>query len=205
MARKRRIRGFAAPELFRIGRPLGMALAILSLVVLASGVGRAQKDVPFEYRIKASFLYNFTKFVTWPPKTFDGDAAPLKIAIVGDDPFGSALDDLVSRTAIHERKLVIERRNWNQDLRQFQVLFISRSEQRHLDAILSGIKGASVLTVFEIEQFSARGGMIGFVFVQDRVHFEINQDAAIQARLAISSRLLTLATNLRSQSTSPGD
>lgn len=197
------IRGLSSPEVPRFRRALGMIPGIFLLAALFPNVARAQKEVPLEYRVKATFLYNFTKFVTWPPETFAAEDAPLKIAIVGEDPFASALDDLASRVPVHQRALVIERRNWNQDLRHCQVLFISRSEKRRLNAILSGLKGASVLTVSEIEHFSDLGGMIGFVFDQDQVRFEINLDAAVQARLQLSSRLLMLATTVRKQSSPP--
>jgi hypothetical protein len=191
------IRGFGSPEVPRFRRALGVIPGIFLLVTLFPNVAHAQKEVPLEYRLKATFLCNFTKFVTWPPETLAAEDAPLKITIVGEDPFGSALDDLVSKAPAHQRPLVIERRNWSQDLRHCQVLFISRSEKRRLNAILSGLKGASVLTASEIEHFSDLGGMIGFVFDQDRVRFEINLEVAVQARLQLSSPLLMLATTVR--------
>jgi hypothetical protein len=179
-------------------------LQILLLLTLFPDMCHAQKEVPLEYRVKATFLYNFTKFVTWPPDTFLGADPVLKIAIVGEDPFGSVLDELASHAPASGPKLVIEHRNWNQDLRGCHMVFISRSEKNHLKGILAGIKGASTLTVSEIEQFAASGGMIGFVFDHDQVRFEINLDAATQAGLEISSRLLSLATSVRQHSAQSG-
>jgi uncharacterized protein DUF4154 len=184
------IRGLATPAVLRGRGAVGAALVILSWMTACPNLCRAQKEVPLEYRVKATFLYNFTKF----------EDAALKVTIVGEDPFGPVLDELASSAPNHGRKLVIERRNWNQDLRRCHVLFISRSEKRHLNAILSNIKGASILTVSDLEQFSAAGGMIGFVFDGEQVRFEINLNAASQARLEISSRLLTLAASVRQQS-----
>ena len=194
------IRGFATSAVLHIGRAPAVALLILSWIALFPFAGRAQKEVPLEYRVKATFLYNFTKFVTWPPESFPSEDSALKITVVGEDPFGPVLDELAYSTPGRGRKLVIERRNWNQDLRRCHVLFISRSEKRHLNAIHFNIKGASILTVSDLEQFSAAGGMIGFVFDGEQVRFEINLNAASQARLEISSRLLTLAASVRQQS-----
>jgi YfiR/HmsC-like len=175
------------------------------LLTLFSGVCLAQKDVPLEYRVKATFLYNFTKFVTWPLDALLGEDPPLKIVIVGDDPFGPVLDELASNATPHGPRLVIERRSRNQDLRHCHILFISRSEKRHLKEILASVKGASVLTVSEIDQFAESGGMIGFVFDQDQVRFEINLDAATQARVEISSRLLSLAISVRHRPSQSGN
>lgn len=172
------------------------------LLTLFSNVCLAQKDVPLEYRVKATFLYNFTKFVTWPPDTLLGEDPPLKIVIVGDDPFGAVLDELASNATAHGPRLVVERRSRNQHC---HILFISRSEKRHFKEILASIKGASILTVSEIEQFAESGGMIGFVFDQDQVRFEINLDAATQAHLEISSRLLSLATRVHQHSGQSGN
>jgi hypothetical protein len=199
------IHGLGTPHVLRIRGAVGAALLILSWMTVYPNICGAQKEIPLEYRVKATFLYNFTKFVTWPAETFAAEDAELRVTIVGEDPFGQVLDELASSAPSHGRKLVIERRTWNQDLRRSQVLFISRSEKRHLNAILANLKGASVLTVSEIEQFSESGGMIGFIFEQDQIRFEINLDAAVEARLEISSRLLALASHVHRRSAASAD
>jgi YfiR/HmsC-like len=156
-----------------------------------------------EYEVKARYLYSFPLFVEWPQQTFRAPNAPFVLGIVGRDPFGKELDGLASNGTLHGRKVIVEHLSRDQDLRQCQVLFISRSEKDHLDAILSKLAGGSVLTVSEIEGFSSSGGMIGLVFDDDRVRFEINLDTTAEAGLIISAKLSSLARTVRRGASMP--
>jgi hypothetical protein len=98
---------------------------------------------------------------------------------------------------LHGRRIVIQRLKRDQDLRQCQLLFISRSEKDHVGSILAKLAGGTVLTVSEIEGFSTTGGVIGLVFDDDRVRFEINLDNAASAGLTISAKLSSLARTVR--------
>jgi hypothetical protein len=150
-----------------------------------------------EYEVKARYLYNFPLFVEWPEQAFRTPDAPFVLGIVGRDPFGPALDVLASNGTLHGRKVIVQHLSRGQDLRHCQVLFISRSEKDHLSAILAKLAGGNVLTVSEIEGFSSSGGIIGLVFDDDRVRFEINLDAAAGAGLTISAKLSSLARTVR--------
>jgi hypothetical protein len=161
------------------------------------GLMKAQATVPLEYQVKATFLYNFSKLTEWPPETFSENTAELVIGIVGEDPFGGAIEKLAEDERQHGRKLVIKRLRWNEELKPCHVLFVSRSEKKHLRAILANVDGAGVLTVSEIEGFAASGGMIEFVFDDNRIRFDINREAALRGNLKISSRLLALAHTVR--------
>ena len=145
--------------------------------------------------MKAAFLYNFAKFVEWPG---DPDAS-LILGILGDDPFGAAIDQLVAGKTVNGRALAVKRLKWGQDLRQCQILFISSSEQKRLPQIIASLRGASVLTVGETDAFLSSGGIIRFVLEGSKVRFEINAGAAEQAHLKLSSKLLALAKNVTGQ------
>jgi hypothetical protein len=148
-----------------------------------------------EYQVKAAFLYNFAKFVEWPSEAFGGSNAPLVIGVVGDDPFGGALDQAINGKSIGGHSLLVRRLRWGQDLRSCQILYISSSERKHLSQIIQSLRGASVLTVGDMGDFNQHGGMINFVLEASRVRFEINSRGADQAGLRISSKLLTLSRN----------
>ena len=180
----------------RHGAILPAAVAAF-LICAWVGLIKAQATVPLEYQVKATFLYNFSKLTEWPSETFSENAAELVIGIVGEDPFGGAIDKLAADERQHGRKLVIKRLRWDQELKPCHVLFVSRSEKKHLRAILANVDGAGVLTVSEIEGFAASGGMIEFVFDDNRIRFDINREAALRANLKISSRLLALAHTVR--------
>ena len=168
-------------------------LMILGLLGTLSTVVQAQSAN--EYQVKAAFLYNFAKFVEWPSDAFGGGNAQLVIGVVGDDPFGGALDQAINGKTVNGRALVVRRLKWGQDLRSCHVLFISSSERKHLTQIIQSVKGASVLTVGDMGQFNQEGGIINFILAARQVRFEINSRGADQARLRISSKLMALAKN----------
>jgi hypothetical protein len=146
-----------------------------------------------EYRVKAAFLYNFAKFVEWPPQAFLSANTPLVICVLGQNPFGRSLDEAVDGKVVEDRKLVVRQ---FADIRQVSgchILFVSSSERKYLRAILGDLKESGVLTVGETEGFTAEGGVITLWLEGDRVRFEINLDAASRQKLRISSRLLSLA------------
>ena len=146
-----------------------------------------------EYQVKAAFLYNFTKFTDWPPRVFSSSNAPIFIGIVGEDPFGKTIDDVVSGEVVAGHPLVVKRLRAEDDLRSCHVLFISRSEKERLPEVLRQLKGTPVLSVSEISGFAEQGGMVNFQLANKTVKMEINQAAAEHAGLQISAKLLKLA------------
>src|SRR6185503_11482421 len=133
-----------------------------------------------EYQVKAAFLYNFAKFVDWPPDAFGYSSAPLVIGVVGDDRFGGALDQAINGKSIGGRALIVRRLKWGQDLRSCHILFISSSEQKRLPQIIQSLRGASVLTVGDMGQFNQQGGIINLILEANKVRFEINSRGADQ-------------------------
>lgn len=166
-------------------------LFLLFVLLTSASSNEVKAQAANEYQVKAAFILNFAKFVDWPSDAF-GDGGVLVVGIVGDDPFGGALDQLNGNTA-NGRRLRIRRFRRGDDLRGCQILFISNSEGRQLGKIIDSIRGASVLTIGEMQHFNQSGGMIRFVIHNNKVRFEINAAAAGQARLRISSKLLALS------------
>lgn len=171
-------------------------LQLLLVVILLGGcsLASAADDSPTrEFQIKAAFLYNFAQFVDWPPESFEGPESPLIIAVLGMDPFGAFLDDLVRGERVNGRPLVIRRFPTVEDLGRCHVLFVSGSEGRNLERIVERLQGESVLTVCDWEAFARQGAMVWFVMERNRVRLRINLDAAKNAGLTISSKLLRSA------------
>ena len=146
-----------------------------------------------EYRVKAAFLFNFAKFVEWPAQAFKTSADPIAICVVGQNLFGSALNDAVSGKTVDGRTFLVRQISGDQPTTGCQILFISSSERKRFHAILGEIKTSGVLTVGETEDFTTEGGIINFKIEAGRVCLQVNVDAADQARLRISSKLLNLA------------
>jgi len=165
---------------------------LLSIHLIAAPDGLAQQGLS-EYQVKAAYLFNFLKFVEYPSASFADPLAPIVIGVVGDDPFGSALPQVVIGKTVQGRDLVIRVYRIGEDLRGAHILFISASERKKIPMILSSLRGSSVLTVSDTAGFLDAGGMIQFLNEDSRVRFAINVDATSRAKLKMSSKLLTLA------------
>ena len=174
-------------------RTAGSFLFVLVAGALFCAIAGAQSDQPSEYAVKAAFLFNFTKFVEWPERTFSGPQAPIVIGIIGDDPFGDSLMRIVAGQKAQGRAILIAKYRRGDDLRRSQILFISASERLRSAEILASLQDASVLTVSDIDGFAEAGGTMQFVVQENRVRFVVNLDAATQSKLRVSAKLLALA------------
>jgi hypothetical protein len=168
-------------------------LAVLVCAHIVAAPNAHAQDALSEYQVKAAYLFNFLKFVEYPTESFADPLAPIVIGVVGEDPFGNALPQVVTGKTVQGRDLVIRIYRAGEDLRGAHILFISASERKRLPMILSSLRGSSVLTVADTEGFLDAGGMIQFLSENDRVRFAINVDATSRARLKMSSKLLSLA------------
>jgi hypothetical protein len=173
---------------------LALMCTIPFLFVISNSIAlTAQTKSANEYQVKAAFLYNFVKFVDWPPTAFSDAKQPLDICVYGHDPFGAALEDALLGKAVGERRVGLGRAMQFQDLAGCHVVFVSASAHESATDLANRLKGRAVLLVGESDGFAASGGTIQFTFEDNRVHFVINPDAADRAGLKISSKLLALA------------
>lgn len=169
-------------------------LAILTALLLSGLIpGVAGANEFDEYAVKAAYLYNFAKYVEWPPGTFASADAPLLICIAGDDPFGDALAAL-SGKMIENHPVKVRPLAVTTDLNPCHIVFVSRAEQGRLKTLLAKLARQPILTVSDISDFAQAGGMIGLIEADQRIRFSINLNATRQADLKLSSQLLKLAT-----------
>ena len=184
----------ALPGRLRSGLALAAAVLLLACVSVTSYPARAAAAEPLEYQVKAAFLLNFTKFVQWPASAFADENSPVAICILGEDPFGNALNEMVKGEALNGRQLVVQRIRRAPEPKSCQVLFVAKSEKDAARTLAD--LGTGVLTVGEGEKFLRDGGMIAFVIQDRRVRFDIDQAAAAKARLTLSSRLMNVARSV---------
>jgi YfiR/HmsC-like len=184
--------------------PQCLAMVIAIFVLLRVPVLRAQQPRVSEYQVKATYLYNFARFVEWPAKIATAKSDSFAICVLGQDPFGKILDDTVAGETIGSKAVLAKRLSKPQDAVSCRVLYISSSEDSRLKEILALLEKAGVLTVSDIPQFSRRGGMIQFVLDGNKIRFEVNLASAEDAGLSLSSELLKVAITVRRNS-QPGD
>src|SRR5258706_6597553 len=154
----------------------GPAMALLNAVtVLISALLVVQGQRASEYQLKAVFLFNFSQFVDWQPAAAQ---TPLLIGILGDDPFGTFLDETVRGERVGERPIEIRRYRQLADIDTCNILFISRSENDRVEEILKAVQTRPILTVSDGDDFAKRGGMIQFRTDKTRIRLRINLEAA---------------------------
>jgi hypothetical protein len=169
----------------------------LMIMVIAAGYSANGQAID-EYQMKAAFIYNFAKFVEWPPNAFRSTTEPLAICILGEDPFGHSLDETVQAKSIEGRAFLVRRISGPDQATGCQIVFVSNSERRQFSSIITRVSTSGVLTVGESEGFAAQGGVINFKLENERrIRLEINLSAARGANLRISSKLLSLALIVR--------
>ncbi len=168
-------------------------VGVLVATILFSSVHTgAENDISLEYRVKAAFLLNFCKFVSWPESSFQESNGHLNLCVLGDNPFGEAMDALSGKT-VRGRKLRIQYATDTQSMKDCHLLFVSKSMATRKDEIIAQLKRKPIVTVGDMEDFAQRGGMINFFMYNKKIRFEINPVAASIAGIDISSQLLKIA------------
>ncbi len=169
---------------------LNLAIALL-LLLCGSTVSGGQAIS--ESQVKAAYLYNFAKLVEWPATDFASPEDPIRFCILDDPAFESELNHVITGKNISGRPLSVVAVRDAEKSRGCQILFINSSHEKHLSQILTSLQNTSVLTVGETKGFVEQGGIINFINQNDRVQFQVNDKAAKQAGIHISSRLLVVA------------
>ena len=169
------------------------ATAVALLIAAGLLGGRVALAAPTAPQVEAVFLFYFSQFVDWPAGAFADQSAPIVIGVLGDDPFGGALDQAVANERVNGRPVVVRRVKSVADTTGCHILYISSSESPQLAQILGALKGRDVLTVSDVDHFVESGGMIRFVLIDQHVRLVINPQAAQSAGLKLSSKLLRAA------------
>src|SRR5579871_658012 len=192
--------GMPTNSMRRSDRPSGCqlrsalgALWLWSLLALPA-VAQTTASVPrTEYEVKALCVLNFAKYVEWPAGELPQTNSPIRIGVLGEGQMGRSLQAAVAGKSVEGHPFLAVTIVHDEDCSQCQILFISASEKKRQAEVLGRLKGSAILTVGESDQFIQSGGVINFIKKDGKVRFEVDLDAARQAHLQISSRLLTLA------------
>ncbi len=182
-----------------ISRPrFRRSVVLLSMIVLwllrAVSIVHAQQ--PSEFQLKATYLYNFGKFVEWPPWAVATQNQMFNVCVIGEDPFGPTLDKTFENEHIAGKNAAARRISKAAEALSCSILFVSSSENGHVKEILSAVDRNGVLTVSDLPEFVKLGGMIQFVLDGSRIRFQINRGIAENSGLKLSSELLRVAAKV---------
>lgn len=156
----------------------------------------AEASTAKEYKVKAAFIYNFTKFIKWPEDTFTATDEPIVIGFINKNPFGNELEKTLGTRTMQEHPFVIRRVKDAEDAKGVHLLFVSFEDAGETIALLRTIENESILTIGETKGFAARGGIIEFVIDKDKVRFNLNVTAAKKAGLSVNARMQALAKKI---------
>lgn len=159
---------------------------------LGLGVAMSATAGPDEAEIKAAFVYNFAKFVEWPPASFSRPDAGLDLCINGHDNVEAELRQLEGREA-QGRRLHLRAVNTVAELDGCHVLYVARGDSGAQGALLQALSSLPVLTVADRRDFARQGGVITLFVEGNRVQFSVNLAEAQSRGLKFSARLLQLA------------
>jgi len=168
-----------------------LSLTVVLVSLLPGGL-QAQPQMD-EYSVKAAFLYNFTRFVEWPPEAFRSPSEPFSICVVGEDPFGHRLDDLAAGNAIGGRSITVRRVADARQAGDCHMVFVSSKADKRILSSWEAAKPHGVLTVVDSGRRTSLGMIITFIIEDGKVRFEIDSAATDRSGLHISAKLLSLA------------
>jgi hypothetical protein len=146
-----------------------------------------------EYEVKAAYVYNFAKFVEWPPTYFSAPNAPITIGVIGDEEFAAILEKAVKNKLVQEHSFQVRHLKWPIDLGTCNLVYVPSNEQKRFRQIAEGLQDKPVLTITEVEEKSQAKGIMNLFIEGGKVQFEVNIADAEKAKLRISSKLLRLA------------
>jgi hypothetical protein len=171
-------------------------LAGSAVLGMATRVSAQTEVASLEYQVKAAYLLNFTRYVEWP-RPLPPDAS-LVLCIMGDDPFGPALDQALAGRRSQGRAISLQRVRNERGAQGCHLVFLADGAWSRRRALIDNLTGSGILTVGDSDQFARSGGVIGFVISNETVRFVVNLNAMERSGLRISSRMLSLAMELQS-------
>lgn len=175
-----------------------MAMLSIVLVPAKTFITAAAADESLESAVKAAFLFKFGAYVEWPASAFISPTSPMHLCVVGgSDAFIATLGKVVGTERINDRTVVVRSLKTVDRDSGCHILYIGVAEAQHVGQIIETTRGSNVLTVSDAGGSKSGAGIIDFVIANNRVRFDIDDEAAAQNGLVVSSKLLSLALNVK--------
>lgn len=174
---------------------LRLPAMLLTLLALAGGIGPAHAQ-PLEQSVKAAFLPKFARYVAWPSHVRPTPGQPLVLCVIGNAPFAQLVERAAAGQRIDQNPIAVRRLSSTARASACHIAFVGGSGGQSTAQMLAALRQFPVLTVTD-SKIGPERGMIHFAIQQGRVSFHIDEGAAGQSNLGMSSRLLALAISVR--------
>lgn len=170
--------------------PITIAIIFLHPLNLA-----AQTQSATEYQLKAAFIYNFTRFVDWPPSpTPRSNTAPFVISVLNEDRLADRILELVKGEQLNGRPIIVRRLDNRSEIANCNILYVSVRDASDMKNQLTTINRRGILTVSDNPNFARWGGLVRFFKEDNKLRMQINIEQARAARFSMSSKLLSISS-----------
>lgn len=174
-----------------------MSLLKILFVLLIPFSLFAQSGYYSESEVKAVYLEKFTHFIDWPSGNNNEDTSkPFIVGFVGNNDIANIFKEKFAAQKLKDKKVEVLGISDLNEIKRCNMLFISKSNIRHIDQILSYTKNKPILTVSDDIQLSQKGVLIILFKRKDHIYFNIDKNAAEKSGLYISTLLLNLSKNI---------
>lgn len=168
--------------------------SLIAWSTLVSPCYAAAANETLEDEVKAAYLYKFSAYVDWPSGAFDSANSPFKLCVLGgNEHFNTTLKKVVQGESVNGRTIEFHEVNTLEKDPGCHILYIGTADSQRSATLINTVRGSNVLTVSD----SPSQGIIGFILTNNRLRFNIDDAAAAENGLTISSRLLKLALNVK--------
>ena len=167
-------------------------IPIILLFLISSGFTIVQTGDNTNAKIKATFIYNFTRYIEWPTASKKGD---FEIAIIGNTPLYNELKIMKEKTSRGTQKFIITQYLSVASSGDCHMIFIGKNKSDQIEAAVKKFKGKSTLIISEKEGLIEKGD-INFVIVNNKQSFEINRGNVAGHKLSMASRLQAFANKV---------
>lgn len=164
-----------------------LLIALLAVSMLFAFRLENNEDEP---TVKALFIYNFTKHVEWPKGKINGKFI---IGVFGNSPVFDKLTVILKDRRIKDKEVEVKRINSSDQVEACDLVFIAKSDNDKLKEINEKADCYGVLIITEERDMAKKGSCINIIRQDERLKFEINDNAIKKEGLKISSQLYELA------------
>ena len=175
---------------------LALCAAVLLAGFPALGAAQSAGGAALERKVKAAFLYKFLGYTEFPASALGDAGAPVVIGVVDADELASELTRMVSGRTVGTRPITVKVLREQDVPSGVHLLFVGGSDPLKVRNVLRAVAPAPVLLVTEADDGLRQGSIINFKIVDERVRFDVSLAAAEKNSIKLSSRLLTVASQV---------
>ena len=142
-------------------------------------------------KIKAMYIYNFTKYIEWPETYKEGNFV---IGFLGSNvALLTELSNMSSTKKVGSQSIQIKNITSVENADKFNIIYILTDNSTQLAEVLSKVKGKSTLIVTDKPGLAKQGSGINFVIVENKQKIELNKANIEKYKLKVAGKLVEIA------------